>query len=349
MSESMRAAVLHGVRDLRVENVPAPGAPGPGQCRVRIGAVGVCGSDVHYYEHGRIGPFVVETPMILGHECAGTVTEVGAGVRGITEGQRVAIEPGVPCRRCRFCREGKYNLCRDVVFFATPPVDGAFCEYVLSPADFLFPLPDGMTLEQGAMVEPLAVGMHAARRGGVKPGDTVAVIGMGTIGLLTLQAAIAHGATRAIAADVQPNRLAVASQVGATRLVDAASESVVDAVRDETAGLGADVVFEAAGTVATVQQTAECVRPAGVVVLVGLPPESQFPFDIMSLLNREFDLRGVFRYANVYAAGVELIAAGRVQTEPLITARYGLEQAEEALLFASTRKDACIKVMVSVP
>ena len=202
----MRAAVLHGVRDLRVEDVPAPGALGPDECRVRIGAVGVCGSDVHYYEYGRIGPFVVDKPMILGHECAGTVVEVGSRVKGIAEGRRVAIEPGVPCRRCRFCHEGQYNLCRDVVFFATPPVDGAFCEYVVSPADFLFPIPDGMTLEQGALVEPLAVGMHAARRGGVKPGDTVAVIGMGTIGLLTLQAAIAHGATRAIAADVQQNR-----------------------------------------------------------------------------------------------------------------------------------------------
>ncbi|HQK94931.1 MAG TPA: NAD(P)-dependent alcohol dehydrogenase [Armatimonadota bacterium] len=345
----MRAAVLHGTRDLRVEDVPVPTTLGPHDCRVRVGAVGVCGSDVHYYEHGRIGPFVVEKPMILGHECAGTVVEVGAHVKGITEGQRVAIEPGVPCRRCRFCHEGKYNLCRDVVFLATPPVDGAFCEYVVSPADFLFALPDAMTLEQGALVEPLAVGVHAARRGGVKPGDTVAVIGMGTIGLLTLQAAAAHGATRAIAADVQPNRLAAAGQVGATRLVNAASESVVEAVHEETNGLGADVVFETAGTVATVQQTTECVRPGGVVVLVGLPPESEFPFDVMSLLNREFDVRGVFRYANAYRACVDLIATGRVNVEPLVTARYRLEEAEEALVFASTRKDSCIKVAVTVP
>jgi len=349
MAETMRAAVLHAVGDLRVDDVAAPREVGPDDCRVKIGAVGVCGSDVHYYEHGRIGPFIVKSPMILGHECAGTVIEVGENVTGLAVGDRVAIEPGVPCRRCYHCRTGHYNLCKDVVFFATPPVDGAFCEYVVHPADYLFRLPDGMPLEHGAMAEPLAVGVHAANRAGVKTGDVAVVIGTGTIGLLTMQAAAAAGATTLIACDVQDNRLALARQLGADHTVNARRESLTDVVADVTRGRGAGVVFETAGTVPTVQATTACVRSGGMVVLVGLPPESVFEFPVMDLLNREIDVRAVFRYANVYGSCVGLLASGKVNVEPMVTARYPLEQVVDAMEFASKRKDACIKVLVEVP
>nr|MBP7561946.1 alcohol dehydrogenase catalytic domain-containing protein [Armatimonadota bacterium] len=169
----MKAAVLYAARDMRVESVPWPNAGdlGPRECLVRIHSVGVCGSDVHYYEHGRIGKFVVEQPLILGHECSGTVEAVGSDVSRVRVGERVAIEPGIPCRRCAHCRSGRYNLCPEVVFMATPPVHGSLCELVVHPDDFLYPLPEGVSFEEGAMVEPLAVGVHAARRAEIEPGD----------------------------------------------------------------------------------------------------------------------------------------------------------------------------------
>jgi L-iditol 2-dehydrogenase len=345
----MKAAVLHGVKDLRVEQVPEPGPRdlGPRDCLVRIHAVGVCGSDVHYYEHGKIGPFVVEEPLILGHECSGTVEAVGSEVERIKEGDRVAIEPGVPCRRCELCLSGRYNLCRDVVFMATPPVDGSFCERVIHPDDFLYPLPEGVSFEEGAMVEPLAVGVYAAQRAGIRPGDTVAVLGCGTIGLLALQAAQAAGATRVLATDVVANRLALAAELGAETF-DASGADTVAALTDATGGRGADVVLETAGTVATTQQTVKLVRSGGMVCLVGLPPDSVLPFDVMEILTRELDLSSVFRYANCFGACVELISAGKVNLAPLVTGRYPLASIEEAFEFASTRKDECIKLVVDV-
>jgi L-iditol 2-dehydrogenase len=165
----MKAAVLHGVHDCRLEDVPIPTRKGEDEVLVRIRSCGVCGSDVHYYTHGRIGDFVVEGPMILGHECAGEVVEVGAEATGLQPGERVAIEPGWPCRKCAFCKQGKYNLCPEVEFYATPPYDGALAEYVRAPADFCYKLPDNVSTDAGAMVEPLATGLQAVKRGGVRP------------------------------------------------------------------------------------------------------------------------------------------------------------------------------------
>lgn len=344
----MRAAVLHAPYDLRVEERTSPTERdlGPRDCLVQVATVGVCGSDVHYYEHGRIGPFVVEQPMILGHECSGVVIACGAEVRSLAEGDRVAIEPGVPCRRCDHCRTGRYNLCADVVFLATPPVDGALCDFVVFPDDYLFRLPYGVSLEEGAMVEPLAVAVHATRRAGVTMGDTVAVLGCGTIGLLTIQAARAAGASRVIATDLQPNRLALAEDFGAETL-DASADPAA-AILEATGGGGVDVAFETAGTVGTTQQTVRIVRTGGTACLVGLPPESVFPFDVMEILSRELVALGVFRYANCFADCVGMVASGQVRLGPLVTGRYTLTQAREALEFAANRKGECVKLVIDV-
>jgi L-iditol 2-dehydrogenase len=348
MAEMMRAAVLHGVEDLRVEEVPAPGLASADDVLVRVHSVGVCGSDIHYYRHGRIGRFVVEQPMILGHECAGEVVEAGANVKHLRLGDRVALEPGVPCRRCDFCRTGRYNLCPDVVFFATPPVDGAFCEYVTSPADFAFRLPDSVSLEEGAMCEPLAVGMYATERAGVGLGQAVAVLGAGPIGLVTLQAAKARGATTLISTDVEDGRLALAKQLGATHTVNARRDDPVGAIKDITGGGGADVVLEAAGTALTIQQSLKAVRSGGRVIIIGLPREDEVPLSMPDLLSRELDVGGLFRYRNVYPAAIAAIASGLVDVKSMITHRYELAQAEDALVFADTHKHECIKVSVSV-
>lgn len=348
MADTMTAAVLHGVEDLRIEEVPAPKLESPDEVLVRIGRVGVCGSDIHYYRHGRIAHFVVEEPMILGHECAGEVVEVGAGVTNLEPGDRVALEPGIPCRQCSFCRTGRYNLCADVVFFATPPVHGAFCDYVTSPADFAFKLAENVSLEEGAMCEPLAVGMYATMRAGVGLGDTVAVLGAGPIGLLTMQAAKARGATTLIVTDVEEPRLEMARKLGAAHVINAREQDAVAAIKDLTGGVGADVVLEAAGTATTVQQSLQVAKSGGRVIIVGLPTEDEVSLSMPDLLSRELEVGGIFRYANVYPQAIAAIASGLIDVKSLITHRYALAQTEEALVFADTHKAECLKVSVEV-
>ncbi|ULH13828.1 NAD(P)-dependent alcohol dehydrogenase, partial (plasmid) [Deinococcus sp. KNUC1210] len=225
-ARTSKTSLLNAVRDLSWEERTVP-APGPFEVRVQVQRIGVCGSDVHYYTHGRIGGFVVEAPLVLGHEVSGTVEAVGEGVTRLKVGDRVALEPGIPCRKCAYCKTGHYNLCPQMHFMATPPVDGALSEWVIWPEDFTFAIPDSMSLDSAALLEPLAVGVWAARRGGVKMGDSVAVIGAGPIGCTTLQAAKAAGATTLIAVDLEDFRLDLARQLGATHTINARTEDPV--------------------------------------------------------------------------------------------------------------------------
>jgi L-iditol 2-dehydrogenase len=347
--QTMKAVYLHGRHDLRVREEPIPKLARPDEALVRIGAVGICGSDCHFYERGRIGRYVVEEPLILGHECSGTVVEVGAEVDNVEPGDRVAIEPGYPCRKCHRCREGRYNLCeREVTFMATPGlIHGAFREYLTWPADFLFKLPESMSLEDGAMVEPLAVGIHACRRGGIAPGQSAAVIGAGPIGLLAAQAAAAYGAHPVMVTDVIAPRVKRARQLGFIA-VDAKAEDAIAALRRETNGGGPDAVIETAGTISTMQQAMRAVKTGGVVVLVGLPPEDEATLPIMDLLQREYDIHSVFRYANCYLPALSLIAAGKIALEPLRTHTFDLDHAEEAIQTTIEQKAEAMKVMVRV-
>jgi L-iditol 2-dehydrogenase len=355
MTDTMLCAVLYGVGDVRLERRPIP-TPGPGEVLVRIRRVGVCGSDIHYYTHGRIGDFVVREPMILGHESAGEVVALGQGVTRLQAGHRVTIEPGYTCRRCFYCKSGRYNLCPDVVFMATPPIDGAFCEYVAWPEDFVYPLPDEMSYDEGAMMEPLSVGLWAAERGGVQPGDAVAVFGSGPIGLLTLQAARAAGATTLIAVDIEDFRLEHARRLGATHVINDRDRSAVRRIREITAGLhgfgadhsGADVAFETAGAVPTTRNALASTRAGGVAVLVGLPPDPMVELDLVSAASREIDIRGQFRYANRYPRAIALTAGNRLDVASLVTHHFGLDDAEAALRFADEHKGEALKVMIDI-
>ena len=257
----MKAAVLHAPGEIRIEERERP-EPGPREVLVQITAVGVCGSDVHYYEHGRIGPFVVEAPLILGHESAGRVVELGEGVTKHAVGDRVTLEPGVPCGRCRECRAGRYNLCADVVFFATPPVDGAFAEFVPIHEDFAFALPDELSDEEGALMEPLSVGVWACQKAGVSAGDRVLVTGAGPIGQLAMQCARAFGATEVTVSDVNPHRLELARRTGATRTVTPDDELDGDY----------DALIECSGHPGALTAGIKALRPAGTAVLVGMGP-----------------------------------------------------------------------------
>jgi L-iditol 2-dehydrogenase len=328
-----RAAVLYAPGDLRVEERPVP-EPGPREVLVEIAAVGVCGSDVHYYEHGRIGPFVVREPLVLGHESAGRVAALGSEVTRHAVGDRVALEPGVPCGRCRECRAGRYNLCRDVRFFATPPVDGAFANYVTIHEDFAFTLPDSVSDEAGALMEPLSVGIWACRKASVSPGDRVLVTGAGPIGLLAQQCALAFGATAVTVTDVSEARLELARRTGATATLRAGEELPE-----------VDALIECSGHPAALAAGVAALRPAGTAVVVGMGQEEDATVPLSLIQSREIWLTGTFRYANTYPTAIALAAEGRVDLEAIVTGRYELADAEAAL--RSAREDpGSVKAMV---
>ena len=333
-------AALHGPGDVRLETRPLPSL-GERDVLVEVRSVGVCGSDVHYYEHGRIGAFVVESPLVLGHEVSGIVVDRGSRVAKHPIGERVALEPGVPCGRCAECRHGLYNLCSDVRFFATPPVDGAFARYVAIHEDYAFALPDDLSDDAGALLEPLSVGIWACRKGGVGLGDRALVTGAGPIGNLAMQVARAAGATTLVIADVNGDRLARATELGATGTIDLNERRLVP--HDGPF----DVLLECTGAEAVVQDAILTLRPAGSAVLVGMGPGLQAQLPVAAMQSREITLVGTFRYANTYATAIALAAAGRVELDGLVDARFPLEEVDQALR-AGRETPAWVKVVVDV-
>jgi L-iditol 2-dehydrogenase len=332
----MRVSVLRGVREVDVEEREVP-EPGPGEVLVEVGAVGVCGSDVHYYEHGRIGPYVVESPLVLGHEAGGTVAAVGPGVSALRPGQRVSVEPGVPCRRCAQCLGGRYNLCPDVEFFATPPHDGAFGEYLVMPVEFVYPVPDSVSDDAAGLLEPLSVGVWACRRAGVAPGATVLVTGAGPIGLIAAQTARAFGADAVTVTDVNPHRLALAQRLGLAA-VDVSASPLAEA------GLEPDVLLECSGNARATWDAVGTVARAGRVVLVGMGGD-EVRLPLSHVQDRELVITGAFRYANTWPTAIELAASGRVDLDAMVTGHYGLTEVESALTAARSDPTA-VKVMV---
>ncbi len=350
--KTMQAAVLHGVRDLRVEAVPVPDAPRANEVKVAINKVGICGSDVHYWEHGRIGDFVVRAPMILGHECAGTVVETGHGVTHLKIGDRVCLEPGVPRLSTNishfYMKRGEYNLCPDIFFFATPPDHGSFCNFVNHPAAFCFPLPDNVSLEEGALIEPLSTGIYAARVAPVIMGDTVVITGAGPIGLMNLLAVQAAGAAHVIISDTVPERLQIAQAIGATKTIVGGAEELKDAAQQLTEGRGADVCIECAGHPDALNACIAAARPGATVVLIGMPPNDTATLNINDLIVREIKLRPIFRYNNTFPTGVNLLASGKINLKPLISKRFSLAEVPQAFEYVVANRATCVKAVVDV-
>lgn len=313
-----RSALLESTGILRIVDRPMP-APAARQVVVQIEAVGICGSDSHYYDHGRIGSYVVTAPLVLGHEAAGTVVAVGASVTDRSVGQRVAVEPGVPCRRCTQCLAGRYNLCADLTFLATPPVDGALTQYLAIDAAFTHAVPDGMPLELAALVEPVSVGVWAAHRAGITAGDRVLVTGAGAVGLLAAQVARAFGAVHVACSDLSPFRLAVAEKLGFTS-VDAST----------TPAGPFDVLLECSGSQAALSAGMAALDRQGRAVLVGMGATTM-SIDLPLVQGRELVIIGSFRYANTYALALQLIADGRVDVNSIVTHRLSLDESERAL------------------
>ncbi|WP_027086278.1 NAD(P)-dependent alcohol dehydrogenase [Cohnella panacarvi] len=341
----MKAAVLESQGKIEVKEVPIPSVK-PDEALVQVKCIGICGSDVHYYEHGRIGRYEVKQPIILGHELAGVVTEVGENVQHIKVGDRVAVEPGVTCGRCENCKSGRYNLCPDVVFMATPPVDGAWAEYVSVRADFLFPLPDGMSFEEGALLEPLSVGFHAMHRAQVKPHDRVLVTGLGPIGQLAVAAARLFGVTEIYGSDVVEYRRDLAITMGITEVCDPVSESLQEKVNSWSDGKGMDVIIETSGNAGAIMATTAQVKRGGKIVLIGLPAVASIGMNVNELIDGEIDVLGVFRYANTYPAAIRALQSGKVCLEDAITHKFNLDDIQEALDLAIHHKNSSMKIMI---
>ena len=331
-------AVLPRPGEIVLEERPEP-RPGLRDVVVAVEAVGVCGSDVHYYRHGRIGSFVVTGPLVLGHEAAGTVVAAGAEAAHPV-GTRVAIEPGVPCRRCGQCRAGSYHLCRDIQFLATPPVDGAFTRLLAVPDDFAHPLPEQLDAEQGALLEPLSVGIWACRRADLRPGDRVLISGAGPVGLLAAEAARALGAGSVTVTEVSPSRLAVARR----RRLDA----VVDAAGGLDLAPEFDVLLECSGAPGALAAGLRCLAPGGRAAVVGLSNEDEVSLPLGLVHDREVTVGMVFRYAHTWPTAISLAATGRVDLTGLVSHRFGLAQTEAALTAGATTPDL-VKAMVLPP
>ena len=318
---TMRANILKSQGDMAMETLPLPQLD-PDQVLVQVAAVGVCGSDVHYYEHGRIGPYIVDHPLVLGHELSGRIAAVGSAVDPARVGRRVAVEPQRPCRTCKQCKAGRYNLCPDIEFYATPPVDGAFAEYVSIQSDFAYDIPDSVSDEAAALIEPLSVGLWACERAEIKPGSRVLIAGAGPIGIIAAQAARAFGATEIYISDIAEDRLAFALEHGATHALNARTDSVE--------GLDVDAFIDASGAPQAVRSGIKAVAPAGRVILVGLGADD-VELPVSYIQNREIWLSGVFRYTNTWPLAIQLIADGKVDLDILVTGRFALAESEEAL------------------
>jgi D-xylulose reductase len=344
----MQALVLETVGRLVLRDMTFDETLGPHDVRVAMHTVGICGSDIHYYLHGRIGPFVVEKPLVLGHEGSGTVVEVGEQVTHLKPGDRVCMEPGIPDPHSKAVRLGRYNLDPGVRFWATPPIHGCLRTTVVHPADFTFKLPDSVSYAEGAMVEPLAVGLYAAVKARIVPGDLAVVIGAGTIGLVTVMSALAGGCGCVVVADVQQPKLDIARQFGSVVPVNIKDTSLVETVMKLTDNWGADIVFEASGNSRALAGVFDPLCPGGRVVLVGMPPDP-VPIDIVAAQAKEARIETVFRYAHVYPRALTLLAEKKIDLKPLITTQFNLNDAVQAFDFAASSPPTAIKTQILLP
>ncbi|MBR2403528.1 MAG: NAD(P)-dependent alcohol dehydrogenase [Lachnospiraceae bacterium] len=313
--------------------------PKENEVLIQIKANGICGSDVHFFHEGRLGNFVVDRPYVPGHEASGVVVKNGSKAGIFQEGDRVVIEPGIPCGHCKLCKEGRYNLCPDVEFFSAPPINGTFCDYICVNENFLFEIPDSLSFEDAALAEPAAVAIHAVRKAEFKAGATGVIVGMGPIGLFTLQAFKAAGGGKAICLDILESRLEKAVAFGADEVINTKT------CDRELENIG-DVVFETAGNKVTTAQLFDLARPGGSVVQVGWPNGNIVEMNIAKMMDKELTYRGINRYANVFDTAVIWLEDGRIPAKEMITQRFPLSQAKEAFEWALNHPNETIKVIV---
>lgn len=343
----MQSLVLEPDRQLNIRDIDPGETLGPRDVKIKLHTVGVCGSDVHYYTHGRIGPFVVEQPMILGHEAAGTITEVGPEVKHLREGDRVCMEPGIPDPNSKASRLGMYNLDPSVRFWATPPIHGVLRPEVIHPADFTFKLPDNVSFAEGAMVEPLAVGMHAANKAQIKPGDLAIVTGAGPIGMVTALAALAGGCAEVIMTDVVQPKLDLAKTLGPITPVNVAEQDLKTIIDQKTDGWGAELIFECSGSPKVAAHLFDPLAPGGAVVYVGMPVEP-VQIDFVAAQVKEARIETIFRYAHVYPRALALMGSGKIDVKPLITDTFSFDESVKAFDFCVEMPPTSVKAQIEM-
>lgn len=342
-----QALVLEEKNKLALRAIDLPQKPGPGDVRIAVDTVGVCGSDVHYYTHGKIGPFVVRAPMVLGHEASGIVSEVGEDVTHLAVGDRVCMEPGLPNPASKAAKLGVYNVDPDVRFWATPPVHGCLTPHVVHPAAFTYKLPDHVSFAEGAMVEPFAIGMQAAARAKIKPGDVALVTGAGPIGIMCALAALAGGCAQVFICDLVDEKLELAAQYDNIEPILIPRDDPAAVLREATEGWGADVVLECAGAAASIQTALNAIAPAGCVVWVGMPVDP-VPVDIVLAQSKEIRMETVFRYANMYDRAIALIGSGKVDLKPLISETFAFADSVKAFDRAVEARPRDVKIQIKV-
>ena len=347
MNGNMKVAVMEGIGKMGYTERPIP-TPKANEVLVKLEYVGICGSDMHYYETGAIGNYIVEPPFVLGHEPGGTVVEVGSDVTHLKVGDRVALEPGKTCGHCEFCRTGRYNLCPDVIFFATPPVDGVFQEYVAHEADLCFKLPENVSTLEGALIEPLAVGFHAANQGNAHAGQTAVVIGAGCIGLVSMMALKAEGVSKVYVVDVMPKRLDKAMELGADGVINGREQDAVEAVMALTGGKGCDLVIETAGTEFTTRQCVHMTKKGATVVLVGYTKTGEVTLPLSLALDKELEFKTVFRYRHIYPMAIDAVAAGKVNLKGIITDIFDFDDIQNAMDKSIADKANIVKAVVKI-
>ncbi|MDU2658786.1 NAD(P)-dependent alcohol dehydrogenase [Clostridium perfringens] len=347
MEGKMKVAVMNGIgkMDLIERDIPIVKE---NEVLVKLDYVGICGSDLHYYENGRIGDYIVEPPFVLGHEPGGVVVEVGNKVKHLNIGDRVALEPGKTCGHCEFCKTGRYNLCPDVIFFATPPVDGVFQEYVAHEADLCFKLPENVSTLEGALIEPLAVGFHAAIQGGARIGQTAVVMGAGCIGLVSMMALKAMGVSNVYIVDIMEKRLEKALELGATGIINAKEKNAIEEVMKITNNNGCDLVIETAGTEITTVQAIHMAKKGSNIVLVGYSKSGEMTLPMSLVLDKELTFKTVFRYRHIYNMAIEAVASGKVNLNGIITNEFDLDDVQKAMDYSVNNKADIVKAVIKI-
>lgn len=344
----MKAAVLTGIRQVEIRDVPEPQLAEPRDVLLGIDTVGVCGSDMHYYRTGRIGRQIVKFPWIVGHECAATIIEVGSAVRDLRPGDRVAVDPLIPCGQCDQCQAGRRHTCRNQVFLGVPDqVPGSLVERLIMPGTCCYPIPDSMTMGQAALIEPFAIGLYAQRRAGTPNGERIAVLGSGPIGLCVLLALKAAGSCRVWATDLLDNRLHLAARLGAEWTGNASRDDMVAAI-GELCPEGMDWVFECAGKQETLDEAVELLRPGGTLLIVGIPEHDRISFDMNYLRRKELTLLNIRRQNECVRPAIELVACGKVSVEMLMTHHLTFSETQKAFDIVADYKDGAVKAMIHV-
>ena len=347
MEGKMKTAVMLGVGKMGFEEREIPKAKDD-EVLVKLEYVGICGSDLHYYETGAIGNYVVEPPFVLGHEPGGTVVEVGKNVKHLKVGDRVALEPGKTCGHCEFCRTGRYNLCPDVVFFATPPVDGVFQEYVAHEADLCFKLPENVSTMEGALIEPLAGGFHAAMQGGARAGQTAVVMGSGCIGLVTMMALKSMGVSKVYVVDIMEKRLEKALELGADGVINGSEKDAAGEIMRLTGGRGCDLAVETAGTQITTIQTIHMTKKGGTIVLVGYSKSGEMTLPMSLALDKELTFKTIFRYRHIYPMAIDAVASGKVNLKGIVTEVFALDEVQKAMDLSVKNKADIVKAVIKI-